>query len=264
MLLGLTAVAAPNVLFAAGLSPKSTMSLKDDPAGASSAAWTGLYVGLHGGYGWGDTSFKDGGTPLGAPPNPPYGAFACGPALTGNYCGVPFELDPGGGFGGLQLGMSWQRERLVYGIEAELGWLGLDETTTLIRPFDDRDVASVDYGWYGTLTGRLGLALDRTLLYVKGGLALADVEVSAADMDLVGAQFQIYAPSLIRHSSLEMGWALGGGLEFALNDHMTLKTEYLYMDFGSETSRSPDGDIYKHENDVHTVKVGVNVRFPGL
>jgi outer membrane immunogenic protein len=221
-------------------------------------SWSGLYVGLYGGYGWGDTSIRDGGTPI---TNPPFGAFSCGPALTGNYCATPFELGPSGWLGGAQLGANWQRGSLVVGAEGDLGWLHILESKTLIRPFDDRDIATIKYGWYGALAGRLGYSVSQALLYVKGGVAFADIEKRAADMDFVNGNFQIYQGSLIHHGQVQTGWALGGGFEHALGRQLSLKVEYLYMNFGSDASRSLDGDIYKSVNDLHTVKVGLNYHF---
>jgi outer membrane immunogenic protein len=231
-------------------------SFKDIPV-AAPPSWSGFYIGVHGGYGWGDTTTGDGGTDI---KNPPYGAFACGPALTGNYCDDPFDLEPEGWFGGVQLGANWQRGVFVFGVEGDLGYLGIDDGYTLIRPFDDRDIASVEYGWYGTLTGRLGVASDRTLVYAKGGLAFADIEHEAADIDFNGTSFEIYEGSRTRWNDVATGWALGGGIEQALSRSLSLKAEYLYMDFGSETSRSPEGDIYEHDNTLHTVKIGLNYR----
>ena len=60
---------------------------------------------------------------------------------------------------------------------------------------------------------------------------------------------------------MQIGWTIGGGLEHALTADVSIKAEYLYMDFGSDTSLSSDGDIYKHEHELHTIKAGLNFRF---
>lgn len=252
---GVVMMSIPAATLAADLGQSDKSSLKDPEPYAAPYAWSGVYFGIHGGYGWGHSSIRDGGTNIENPSiNPPYGAFSCGPALTGNYCGTPFELESEGWLGGVQLGANWQRGVIVLGIEGDLGYLGIKEDHVLLRPFEDRDFASVEFGWYGTATGRLGYALDRSLLYVKGGLAVARIETEAADID--GSA--IYEGSHIRSTQTEIGWALGGGIEHALGDRLSVKAEYLYMDFGSETSRSPDGDIYEHENQLHTAKIGLN------
>ena len=55
-----------------------------------------------------------------------------------------------------------------------------------------------------------------------------------------------------------IGWALGAGVEYAFQRDLSIKIEYLYMDFGSDRSENFDGDRFRHENDIHTVKVGLN------
>ncbi|WP_088347507.1 MULTISPECIES: outer membrane protein [Rhodomicrobium] len=249
----------PSQLYAADIYAKDGGSFKDAPAYASPAIWSGFYIGAHAGYGWGDTSIGDGGTKLGQPTvpggPPPFGAFACGPALTGNYCGTPMEIDSEGAFGGVQLGYNVQRGRFVFGVEGELGWLNIEEDKLLFRPNDDQDFGSVEYGMYGTLTLRAGYAIDRALVYAKGGLAFADIKHTAFDIDN-GA---LAEGSQTSTSDVQTGWALGAGIEYALTDRVSVKAEYLYMDFGTDDSRSPQGDIYDFENALHTAKVGVNI-----
>ncbi|KAB2913845.1 MAG: porin family protein [Hyphomicrobiaceae bacterium] len=218
--------------------------------------WSGVYVGMHAGYGWGDTSIRDGGTVI-TSGFPPFGAFSCGAALSGNYCNTPFELQPKGWLGGVHAGVNWQKGNLVVGAEGDFGRLAVADAKTLNRPLGDQDFGSVKYGWYGTLTGRLGYAANDALVYVKGGLAVADIKVRAADIDFV-----IYPGSLIDDSGVRTGWALGGGLEYVLGPNTALKAEYLHMNFGSDTSRSPDGDIYRHTHALHTVSVGLSFRVP--
>lgn len=263
LLKGLFAVGMmlPAPLLAADLGEPYAGSLKDAPVYAAPFSWTGFYIGVHGGYGWGDSSIGDGGTKLGKKdergnPTPPFGAFACGPAVGGNYCSDSFELEPEGWLGGAQLGANWQRGGLVLGVEGDIGYLGLDDEGTIDRLEGDRDFASVEYGWYGTLTGRIGVALDRSLLYVKGGLAVARIEIEGADFD----NGVLFTPGQVSTSDTQLGWALGGGLEHALSDRLSLKAEYLYMDFGSDTVRSAQGDIYEHDHQIHTAKVGLNYR----
>lgn len=211
--------------------------------------------------GWGDTSIVDGGTVLGTPPNPPYGAFSCGPALTGNYCSVPFDLGSDGLLGGLQVGANWQRGNIVFGVEGDFTLSGVKNSYTLVRPFGDSDYASVDYDWYGTLTGRIGYAAGRALFYAKGGAAFSRIKLTAADIDLVGGVPQIYQGSLTKYAGIESGWTLGGGIEYFLTDHLSSSIEYRYMDFGSATSTDPDGDIYRHKNRLQTIEVALNFHF---
>ena len=221
------------------------------------ANWSGMYVGAFAGYGWMDLSIVDGGTQIA---NPPYGAFACGPALTGNYCNTPFELAPGGLTGGLHLGVSRQTGNLVLGLEGDVGWIDIDAEKTLVRPFNDRDIASAALEWHATLTGKVGLAFQRALYYVRGGAAFARAHTNAADIDLGGSGFEIYQGSLVSSKELLRGWALGAGMEYAISPRLSLRAEYLYMNFGSFSERSPEGDIYDHDVALHTARLGLSYR----
>ncbi len=230
-------------------------------ADAPSSTWSGLYVGLHAGGGWSDTSIRDGGTP-GTLLAAPFGAFACGPALTGNYCAESFDLDANGWVGGGQVGFNWRSGNFVFGPEFEFAFASLDEEKTLFRPFNDRDIAIVDYDWYSTITGRLALVRGNTIFFVKGGVAFAKIDHTAADIDLNGGIFAIFPGSLVGVSEVSTGWTIGGGIERLITERISLKAEYQFMEFGTETATSPDGDIYKFEDELHVAKVGINFHFP--
>lgn len=225
--------------------------------GEAADNWSGPYIGLSTGLAVGKTRIGDGGTAIA---NPPFGAFACGPALTGNYCAVPFEIDPIGWVGGAQAGFNWRSGQFLYGLEVEAGWLGVSEDRTLYRPFNDRDIASIDYGAFGTFTGRVGYVSDGWLVYAKGGLALVEMDITAADVDNVAGAFVVYEGSRTRLKEIGVGWAVGGGLEYALTPQMTLRAEYLHIGLGSRTSTSSDGDIYRHANELDMARIGVNFK----
>jgi outer membrane immunogenic protein len=111
-------------------------------APVASYNWTGLYVGINGGYGWGEF------------PNNGVAAF-----------GFPVNLgDAGGGLVGGTLGYNWQFGHFVVGLEADIDWANVSDTD-----FGSGSKASLDY--LGTVRGRLGYAFDRVLLYGTGGFA---------------------------------------------------------------------------------------------
>ena len=63
------------------------------------------------------------------------------------------------------------------------------------------------------------------------------------------------------------GWAAGGGFEYALGNLFSLKTEYIYMDLGTETLASCTilgvPASLEEKATFHTIKVGLNYRFGG-
>lgn len=109
--------------------------------------WTGLYIGIEGGGGFGGTTF----TGLGD-----------GDATT-----------IGGVFGG-HVGYNIQLGAVVTGLEVDGGWAGIDggHSTNGIQ-------ATSKLGWLSSTRGRIGYAFDNWLVYATGGLAFAGLEASA-------------------------------------------------------------------------------------
>jgi outer membrane immunogenic protein len=193
-------------------------------------SWTGFYIGGHLGYGWGSTS-----------------SSGNGDAFNGED---GFTVQPYGWMAGVTLGYNWQFDNLVVGLEGDLGYLGAEDSQENALAF-----ANAEYGGYGTLTGRLGYAEDRWLFYAKGGLAFADIENTGGaftdDGDVDPGDFT----SL---QEVRVGLAAGLGVEYAFQRDLSMKIEYLYMDFGDDRSGNFDGDRFRHDNDIHTIKVGLN------
>ena len=202
-------------------------------------SWTGFYLGTHTGVAVGKTTTSN---------VAPYGGFDSGVPLS-------YDLNPVNIFGGGQFGYNWQLGVYVIGAEVDVGYLGVRQT---MYPAPDNYVA-VKYGWYGTATGRLGLAYDRLLAYVKGGAAVASITNSAADLN--GSVIDPSDYSQIRKTRL--GWTVGTGFELAFAPSWSFKSEYMFMDFGKQTSTNLDGDTFTHKNQVHTWKVGLNYRWGG-
>lgn len=96
--------------------------------------WTGLYLGLNGGYGWVDS----GGSSV------------------------------GGFVGGGQIGYNWQGigSPLVLGLEADIQGADIDQTETIGAVTGTTRVKA-----FGTVRGRIGYAFDRAMIYATGGWA---------------------------------------------------------------------------------------------
>jgi outer membrane immunogenic protein len=105
--------------------------------------------------------------------------------------------------------------------------------------------------WFSTVRGRIGIASGPWLLYGTAGLAIADVNNS---VNLVGV------PSFHDSDTLT-GYAVGGGLVWAFAQQWSLKAEYLYLGLGDSTLHNVDGDSVRVNNDVQTVRVGLNYHF---
>ena len=120
--------------------------------------------------------------------------------------------------------------------------------------------------WFGTVRGRFGVTpVRRLLLYGTGGFAYAHVEQIAGLIIFPVANYNN------SRSGTEVGWTGGGGAEYAIGRHWSVKVEYLYIDVGdSSVTALPDNPLvlqqgyrvdYDWDNALHSVTFGVNYRF---
>lgn len=212
--------------------------LKDEPLYAPPPiVWSGIYIGLHAGYGWGeaDWRFKN------------WTSF-------NHAAGERFDHDPEGGIVGGHVGFNRQTDRFVWGLEATLSGADISETSE--SPFwaGDRLTTEIDVLW--TATARLGYDWGRVLTYVKGGYAGASVEVSARDPLLaITAQ----------EDKTHHGWTVGAGLEYLVSPDLVLGVEYGYFDLGEAGHRGHDSvDVpFRVDSDVtlHTVMARLSYKF---
>jgi outer membrane immunogenic protein len=107
--------------------------------------WTGFYLGINGGGGWGRSQWD----------------------------GVD-RFDVSGGVIGGTIGYNWQINRVVLGAEGDIDWSGIRGTTTVFCP----PGCNTRNYWLATVRGRLGYAFDRFLPYLTAGLAVGNINAS--------------------------------------------------------------------------------------
>src|SRR5262245_959021 len=114
------------------------------------------------------------------------------------------------------------------------------------------------YDWLGTVRGRAGYAMDRTLFYATGGFAYAHFSQQYFD-SVHGTQGL---------NGTKTGWTVGGGVEYAINRNWSVKVEYLYInlpDTSLTTIFTQGGSgstaTFNFKNDLNIVRLGVNYRF---
>lgn len=208
--------------------------------------WSGFYVGVHGGYGWGHTLDTNN-------PN------ASGQTLTG-------------GFGGAQIGYNYQlQNNVVLGLEADVAYSGIGKDwggATQYDPYYGED--NID--WFGTVRARVGYSADRFLPYLTGGLAWANVEHklgcdgNRSPLPPRGCSIAAFETS---KSDTAWGWTVGAGVEYAITNNVTVKAEYLYTDLGTndvtlvDPNIAPTNPINNREFDTtfNSVKLGLNYKF---
>lgn len=165
--------------------------------------WTGFYVGVNAGYGWGSNRNS---TSYGA--TAPYGYYggsgSNGGFVGGGQVGYNYQFTPGAG--------------LVVGVEADLQYADLG------RKYAYGSSSSGNY--FGTVRGRLGYAFDRFLVYGTGGFAYGDVGGYGAYAYPLTTASPYYSGG---RSETNGGWTLGGGVEYAFTHNLTAKVEGLYV-----------------------------------
>jgi outer membrane immunogenic protein len=235
-------VACVAVLSAAAQAADMRINKAPPPAPQAPAfSWTGFYVGSHTGAAIGLTTTSNTATNN-------YGGF-------NSYVPLSYDLNSVAIFGGGQVGYNWQLSNIVLGLEADGGYLAARDSQQSFLGH----LVEVKYGWYGTFTGRAGFAYDRLMTYVKGGAAVAQIRNTASDF--TGGVINTTDFSQI--SNTKWGWTIGSGFEYAILPNWNVKSEYLYMDFGTRQSTNIDGDIFEHRNRIQTWKVGLNYRWGG-
>ena len=90
-----------------------------------------------------------------------------------------FNFDTDGSMGTLFAGYNWQKgANFVFGVEAEYNWADADGSDRVVSPTLGLgpvvDRIDVDINRTAAIRGRVGYAVDRTLLYVTAGWAWID------------------------------------------------------------------------------------------
>ncbi len=182
--------------------------------------WTGFYIGVNGGYGFGSAkdSFAPGGSGDG------FGLYAP------NTTGGPAGQDLSGGLAGGQLGFNKQWSNVVLGLETTLDWSGMDGTSTNQLPGTGPGVSYTNkVRWLATITPRVGYAVDNLLFYAKAGVAAADMLTEThAPTSFLGV------PTNFSQTRDFLGWTVGFGAETALWQNVIVGIEYNAYGFSSQ------------------------------
>jgi outer membrane immunogenic protein len=222
--------------------------------------WTGFYFGGHGGGGWGHTDVN----------GSPYRVTSGG---EGVIAPLPAGVDVSGWLAGGQIGANYQAGSWVVGAEADVSGANLTGSTTCRSTLIASGVAIADLSpatcsvkvvGLGTVAGRLGFALDRTLVYGKGGAAWANYKYDLAAASEVADILPTFSGN-----ETKWGWMLGAGVEYAFFDNWSAKIEYNYLAFSTGNPQfrgtTTGGDQFLLNTGIHQqqhlVKAGINYRW---
>jgi len=158
-----------------------------------------------------------------------------------------------GGLLGVTAGYNMDMAGVVVGIEGDASWASLHGERS--GPSGD---FSADLDSLLTLRGRLGLASGNALFYGTAGIAAGHASFTALPNGF-------FAPETAEDSGFVAGGVAGVGVEVALTDNMSIKTEGLMFQLAplSTVADAGKGDTYDAEYAPGGVSVrsGLNVSF---
>ena len=203
--------------------------------------WSGIYFGGQAGGAWSDTTVTN---------------------VQGthffNFVGDSRSISDSAFLGGAFLGAQWQINSIVVGIEGGAAWGKLSDTVHAPGPFALDNYKAEIKDLY-SITGRIGFAADRFLIYAKGGWATAKVSTQSDEVPA----FQHFGNSSERHN----GYVIGAGIDYAFWNNLIAGIEYDYYDLRTKTHTGVDSiNFSPYVVDVHpkvqTVMGRLSYKFP--
>lgn len=248
--------------------------------------WSGLYGGLNGGWN-GARSTADSNLTVNQLTGVNNGSGVVAVPTTSNTARQHLKHD--GFMGGGQLGYNVQRGGLVFGLEGDFdGQSGraraADSYTLPATGLTSSSGVTVqrfaDPNWTATLRGRVGVGMNRALIYATGGAAWVNIRdqalygysptvTSAVATANPGTTFGPYANGAGREDT-HAGWTVGGGVDFMTSPNMTLGVEYRHTETGDYTDNfatsaaNSVSDISRMHYHDDAVLGRVNIKFSSL
>ena len=208
-------------------------------------SWTGFYLGGNFGGAW---ALRD---------------------VTDSVFGLNFgnSSNPGVFIGGGQVGLNYQVNSFVIGIEGDFDWAANNNNTSngVIVPgigLGHTFQVTSNNRWITTVAARFGYAVNQVMFYGKAGGGWVGADGFTVTDLSTGTSFTGSG----RNTS--GGWLVGAGFEWAFADNWSAKFEYDYLGLGSRTFTVPAGSPFfagdtftRNNRNVQMAKVGINYRF---
>jgi outer membrane immunogenic protein len=166
--------------------------------------------------------------------------------------GYAFDSDNGGGFGGGTIGYNWQfpGSQFVFGIEVDAAGASIKDSAT--ANFGVVAITAEDkINALGSVTGRVGVAMDTALFYAKGGYAWANNKLSVTVPGFLSAS----------DSHVHSGYTIGGGIEYMFAPNWSAKAEYMFTHLEGQTYTLGGLAFDSGTAEFNSIKVGVNYHF---
>jgi outer membrane immunogenic protein len=231
---------------------------------AVAPAWTGLYLGFNGGWGWSHASTSE---------------TAFGPAGIADIAATSVSPSAQGGVFGGQLGYNYQfLPNWVVGIEGDYDAASISDTkgttfpSVLAPAHTNGFVVNEKIQSLASIRGRIGYTWGSALLYFTGGGAWEDVSTNASISANTGAgTFGDTSNGSFRNT--KSGYVVGGGLEWLVAPNWTVRGEYLYYDFSNGNNANVLGlpncaggaacgvNVSSASNNISVFRLGANYKF---
>jgi outer membrane immunogenic protein len=218
-------------------------------------SWSGCYMGLNAGYGWGRNHVRDA------------SETSAGGTV---FAFTDFDFNTKGPFAGGQFGCNWQVSAAVFGVETDIQWANVKGSVLFPNAIFNfpsgifNTEVNSELRYFGTVRGRIGYSFAPwALLYATGGFAYGEVQSSLSFPFAV--PLPIANPFIDYSRRVHYGYAVGGGWEALLTPRMSVKAEYLYVDLGSGSHQfviAGDSYSWNERLRMHTVKLGLNFLLP--
>lgn len=152
-----------------------------------------------------------------------------------NPSAIPRSLTPdgAGAVGGAQFGFNYQIGAVVIGAETDLSAtrLGGAKSASANPGTQFTTRSSNELSMLGTVRVRAGVVLGDFLIYGTGGYAYGLAEQKGSIMP---DNLQTTSAASGSRSGIFHGWALGGGVEYAMAPGMTVRLDYTHYELGQK------------------------------
>jgi outer membrane immunogenic protein len=218
--------------------------------------WTGFYVGIHGGGGWGHESFENSISQCGDA-----GTIAAMTGCSFTTFQLPAGVSPSGGIFGFQFGHNWQWGPVVGGLETDFSGARLTGSSTV--SFDaptsvDTLTTNKKIDALASARGRLGyLIFPNLLFYGTAGVGWGQEEINLTNQTFFKG-FLINEDDATSDQNM-FGWVAGVGLEWKFSSNWLLRGEWLHYDFLTVTNSTNNPFFAVYNIDTGNVRTTVDV-----
>lgn len=222
------------VLLASSAAKSADVIVVSEPSAiilSPSYSWAGAYLGGQVGYGWGKSAFDDGGDIS--------------------------QVKPDGFLGGVYAGYNFDAgNNVILGVDGDMTFNNAKDAYS-----EGSDGAADNLisklRWTGAARARFGVAVDRFLPYIAGGVAFGRVQNSLSFVD----ELNNLSTS---QTETKTGWTLGAGVDYAAADNVIVRLEYRYTDYGRKSfDGTSDGFEFSMPDKLRTseVRLGLAYKF---